>query len=130
MGNYVIKQRYEFLARGGVKWTNWHVIDSEPRNSKDTDMRISELCEKIKPCDHITKLRHEYAKMTYEDYEDAHRKRVLDAEEARKDFDTIKKIKRPWAAAARKERKALQQMDNVEKTMYLARKRKLEQDIS
>lgn len=128
MGNYVIKQRYEFLTRDGAKWTNWHVIDGTSRNSKDTDTQINELREKIKSCDRITKLHHEYDKMPLDDYEAGRRKIMLDAKEARENFDSIKKTKKPWAYAARKERKALQQMDNAEKTMYLARKRKLEQD--
>ena len=123
MGNFVIQCRYEYRKRGGVEWTDWFVIDSTHRSLEETKAELKNLKELTKATDRITKLKHEYREYDAETYENEYNEYLKHVEEAKNDFATIKRMKKPWAAKALKERKALQEMDNADKVMYLAKKR-------
>ena len=121
---FVIECRYEFRSREGIKWTEWFVCDIRHIAEADIKDAMKALKESSKNTDKVTKLKHEYRELDADEYERRYQNFLKDVEEKKKDFATIKKMKKTWQASSRKERKKLAEMTNDEKVEYLARKRK------
>ena len=121
---FVIECRYEFRSREGVKWTEWFVCDTQHIPENELKDALKALKESSKNTDKVTKLKHEYRELDADEYERRYQNFLKDVEEKKKDFATIKKMKKPWQSKAAKERKKLREMSNDEKVEYLARKRK------
>lgn len=120
---YVVKSRYQYRSRDGIVWSDWFVCDNKHVDEKDIKDVLKQYKESSVHTDKITKLKHEFDIMDADIYEQEYKEFLDSVEAAKKDFATIKKIKKPWQAAARKERKKLAEMSNDEKLQYLARKR-------
>ena len=120
---FVIECRYQFRSRNGVEWTNWFVSDAKriPESEIKDALKLSK--DFSSNTDKVTKLKHEYRALDADEYEMRQAKFLEHVEECKKDFATIKKMKKPWLAKARKERKKLADMSNDEKVQYLAKKR-------
>ena len=124
MKEFVIECRYQFRYRDGVKWTNWFVSDTKHIPEDQLKNAIKLLKEASANTDKVTKLKHEYREKDAEEYEKEYEEFLKRVNEAKEDFAKIKKMKKPWAVKARKERKVLAEMPNNEKVEYLAKKRK------
>lgn len=124
--NYVIRCRYQYISSCGIVWTDWYVWDCNYNTEDEANEKLKEARQNTIITDKKTKLKHEYEKYPVEKYEADVKKFKEDLEAAKADFATIKKMKKPWAAAARKERKRLLEMSNEDKVQYLATKRATE----
>ena len=121
---FVVECRYQHRSREGVVWGKWFVCDNKHFPEADIKNVLKQYKESSANTDKVTKLKHEYRELDADVYEQQYLEFLKRVEEAKKDFATIKKMKKPWQAAARKERKKLAEMANNEKVEYLARKRK------
>lgn len=121
--SFVIECRYQFRAHEGVVWTDWFVSDSHHIPEDKIKAALKAAKESSANTDKVTKLKHEYREKDADEYEREYIEYLKHVEECKKDFATIKRIKKPWLAKARKERKKLQEMSNDEKVIHLASKR-------
>lgn len=120
---FVIECRYQYREREGIVWTDWFVYDSTHIPEADAKEALKSLKKLTETTDRITKLKHEYRLKDADEFEQEHIEFLKRVEEAKADFKTIKKMKKPWLAKSRKERKQLAEMSNDEKVNHLAQKR-------
>lgn len=123
MKQYVIRCRYQHRAHEGVVWTDWFVWESNYIPEDRIKEALKAARDDSAQTDKITKLKHEYEAYPAEQYEIDCIETQKRVEAAKADFATIKRMKKPWLAKARKERKKLLEMSNDEKVQHLANKR-------
>ena len=110
---YIITCRYEYRAKEGKKFTNWHVYDIEPLDEKDAKEQLAELKTSVKDVDKKTKLKHEYCLKDYDEWineEKENKKELKQILKKQKEYlksNEYKELKRKKRAAS-KERKERQ----------------------
>lgn len=65
---FIIKSRYEYWSINGIKFCDWYILDSTPKNLIDTKAQIDELYKQSKLITKKTKLKHEFIEYSYDQF--------------------------------------------------------------
>ena len=93
---FVVECRYQYRAFGGVEWTDWYIVSSKHIPEEEIKAVLKEYSTFTKSTDRITKLKHEYRAKDAAEYEREYQQFLERVEYKKKDFATIKRIKKPW----------------------------------
>lgn len=94
---YIIQCRYEYLVNGGEKKVSkWYNYDTKPKSEGEANESLKAAKESTAKMDKVTKLKHEYQLLPYEEYEKSHKQLLKEVEKKKVDFAKIPRMKKPW----------------------------------